>query len=245
MTNTREPEKVDVEGKKTWNDKDNQDGKRPEAIVINLLKNGQKVDSKTVKKVDGWEWKFEGLDKYENGEEIVYTITEERVEGYSTEVTGYDVKNSYTPGKVSIQVTKAWEDKNDQDGKRPGSVTVRLLADGEEVPGKALTLTKGNNWTGSFTDLDEYKEGKKIEYTIKEEPVGNGYVSVVTGTAEKGYVITNVRTPDTPPGKSNKNLPKTGDGANPTLYVSLLGLSGAALLLFEVLRRKKREQDDF
>ena len=79
VTNTREPEKTFVEGTKTWNDKDNQDGKRPTEITINLLKNGTKIASKKVTKADGWKWKFENLDKYENGKEINYTITEEKV----------------------------------------------------------------------------------------------------------------------------------------------------------------------
>ena len=92
---------------KTWNDKDNQDGKRPTEITINLLKNGTKIASKKVTEADGWKWKFENLDKYENGKEINYTISEEKVEGYTTEVAGYNVKNSYTPGKTGIQVTKA------------------------------------------------------------------------------------------------------------------------------------------
>ncbi|MEB3012826.1 Cna B-type domain-containing protein, partial [Parvimonas sp. D2] len=83
VTNTREPEKTSVEGTKTWNDKDNQDGKRPTEITINLLKNGTKIDSKKVTKAEGWKWKFENLDKYENGKEINYTITEEKVEGYT------------------------------------------------------------------------------------------------------------------------------------------------------------------
>ena len=107
-------EKVTVSGTKTWNDNNNQDGKRPDEITINLLKNGTKIDSKVVKKSDGWKWKFEGLDKYENGQEITYSISEEAVEGYSTEINGYDVKNSYTPGKTSVQVTKAWKDNNNQ-----------------------------------------------------------------------------------------------------------------------------------
>ncbi|ETJ29907.1 Collagen adhesin, partial [human gut metagenome] len=98
------------------------------------------------------------------------------------------VTNTRIPEKTSIQVTKAWEDGNNQDGKRPNSVKIKLLADGKEVSGKTLTLTKANNWTGTFTDLDEYKAGKKIEYTVKEEAVGNGYTSVVTGTAQDGYV---------------------------------------------------------
>lgn len=101
------PEKVSVEGSKTWDDKGNQDGKRPNEITINLLKNGKKIETKKVTKIDGWKWKFENLDKWENGEEINYTITEEKVEGYQTEVKGFNLKNSYTPGKTSVQVTKA------------------------------------------------------------------------------------------------------------------------------------------
>ena len=168
---------------------------------------------------------------------INYTIVEEKVEGYTTEVEGYNVKNSYTPGKTSIQVTKAWKDGNNQDGKRPESVTVKLFADGKET-GKTLTLTKANNWTGSFTDLDEYKDGKKIEYTVKEEAVGNGYVSVVTGTAKDGYVVTNVRTPNVPPEKPNKELPKTGNGMNLSLYGLLMLTSGSLPLLIGYIRKK-------
>ncbi|MGX7073802.1 Cna B-type domain-containing protein, partial [Falseniella ignava] len=94
------------------------------------------------------------------------------------------------------------------------------------------------NWTGSFTDLDEYKDGKKIVYTIKEEPVGNGYVSVVTGSAQDGYVVTNVRTPNTPPEKPNKELPKTGDGSNQSLYAWLMLTLGTLLMLLGYKHRK-------
>lgn len=97
-----------------------------------------------------------------------------------TEVNGYNVKNTYTPGKTSIQVTKAWDDNNDKDNKRPISVTIKLLADVRET-GNTLVLTKENRWTGTFTGLDEYKDGKKIVYTIKEELLGNDYKSVITG----------------------------------------------------------------
>ncbi|MFT4445789.1 Cna B-type domain-containing protein, partial [Parvimonas sp. G1967] len=232
VTNTREPEKIFVEGSKTWDDANNQDGKRPTEITVNLLKNGKKVATKKVTEKDGWKWKFENLDKYENGELINYTIVEEKVEGYTTEVEGYNVKNSYTPGKTSVQVTKAWKDNNDQDKKRPDSVTIELLADGKET-GKKVILTKENNWTGSFTDLDEYKDGKKIEYTVKEKAVGNGYKSVITGNAKEGFVVTNVRTP-------KPRIPKTGAGSNSALYTVLLGLSGTAL--FSVFRRKRKEE---
>ena len=37
-----------MKGSKTWNDADNQDGKRPESITVRLLANGEEKDSQTV-----------------------------------------------------------------------------------------------------------------------------------------------------------------------------------------------------
>lgn len=239
------PEKISVEGKKIWNDNNDQDGKRPDQIVINLLKNGVKFKSKTVKKDDGWKWKFEGLDKYENGKEIKYTITEEAINGYSTEILGYDVKNTRTPGQTSVQVTKTWKDQNNKDGMRPKKVRIRLLANGVEILGKILELSEMNGWTGTFTKLPINKNGKKIEYTVKEEPVGNGYQSFVTGNAKEGFVITNLKKskpPVTPPGGGGKDPenPQTGDKADIALYASLLAISGITLSLLIILKRKKK-----
>ena len=184
-------QKISIAGKKIWNDHNNQDGKRPKQIVINLLKEGTKIASKIVKKEDGWKWKFDGLDKYSGGKEIKYTITEDAINGYSAEIKGYDVKNSYMPGKTSVQVTKVWKDANNKDGKRPEKVRIRLLANGKEVPGKILVLSKLNGWTGTFKNLSINKDGKKIKYTVKEEPVGQGYESSEKGNAKDGFVITN------------------------------------------------------
>lgn len=242
------PEKISVEGKKIWNDNNDQDGKRPDQIVINLLKNGVKFKSKTVKKSEEgrWlKWKFEGLDKYENGKEIKYTITEEAINGYSTEILGYDVKNTRTPGQTSVQVTKTWKDQNNKDGMRPKKVRIRLLANGVEILGKILELSEMNGWTGTFTKLPINKNGKKIEYTVKEEPVGNGYQSFVTGNAKEGFVITNLKKskpPVTPPGGGGKDPenPQTGDKADIALYASLLAISGITLSLLIILKRKKK-----
>ena len=234
-------QKISIAGKKIWNDQNNQDGKRPKQIVINLLKEGNKIASKVVKKEDGWKWKFEGLEKYAGGQEIKYTITEEAINGYSAEIKGYDVKNSYVPGKTSVQVTKVWKDANNKDGKRPEKVRIRLIANGKEVPGRILVLSKLNGWTETFKNLPINKSGKKIKYTVKEEPVGQGYESSEKGNAKDGFVITNNkknRTIVKPNEKDPKN-PKTGDNTNIILYASLLGMSGIALLLFHILRRKK------
>ena len=195
VTNTHTPETVNVSGSKTWDDSDNQDGKRPDKITVRLLANRTEVANKEVTEKENWSWSFENLPKYEAGREITYTITEDAVGNYTTTVNGNDITNSYKPSKVSIGVTKAWNDGNDQDGKRPKNVTVHLYADGKDT-GKELTLTEAENWSGSFTDLDEYKGGQKIKYTIKEDEV-KGYTSGITGDVSTGYVVTNTHTPET------------------------------------------------
>ena len=186
--NHHTPEKVSVEGSKTWNDEENQDGKRPESITVRLFADGTEVTSKTVTANDNWKWSFTDLDKYNSGTEIVYTISEDIVADYTTVVDGYNITNTHTPEKISISGSKTWDDADNQDGKRPESITVRLFADGTEVTSK--TVTANDNWKWSFTDLDKYNSGTEIVYTISEDIVAD-YTTVVDG-----YNITNTHTPE-------------------------------------------------
>ena len=197
VTNTHTPETIDIEGSKTWNDNNNQDGKRPGSITIRLYADGRELTDKvqTVTASNGWNWKWEDLPKYANGTEITYTITEDAVENYTTVVDGYNVTNSYTPGKVDVPVTKSWNDENNADGHRPSSIKVKLMADGVDT-GKRLTLNADNHWSGSFSDLDEKKNGQTISYTVEEESV-NLYTGVVTGNMKEGFIITNTHIPET------------------------------------------------
>ena len=189
-------EKTSISGQKTWNDNDNHDGKRPSKITVNLLANGTKVASKEVKPdAEGnWLYQFDNLDVVDDaGNLIAYTVSEEPVAGYETSVEGTNITNSRTPEVTEVAVKKVWDDKENKDGLRPDKVTVRLLADGQEVAVKEITAT--DNWQASFTDLPVYKEGKKIAYTITEDPVA-GYTATIDG-----FTVTNHHTPPaTPPG---------------------------------------------
>ena len=186
--NHHTPEKVSVEGSKTWDDADNQDGKRPESIIVRLFADGTEVTSKIVTANDNWSWSFTDLDKYNSGTEIVYTISEDAVTDYITVVDGYNITNTHTPEKISISGSKTWDDADNQDGKRPESITVRLFADGTEVTSKAVTAN--DNWSWSFTGLDKYNSGTEIVYTISEDEVAD-YTTVVNG-----YDVTNTHTPE-------------------------------------------------
>ena len=204
ITNSYSPETVDVKATKNWDDANNQDGKRPTKITINLLADGQKVDSKEIQAAaDGtWTATFEKLAKYKAGKEIKYTVTEEAVAEYEATITDFTITNKYAPKEIDYKVTKVWNDANNQDGKRPESVTVQLYkkvgdADPVAVEGKKLTLTAkektdDNTWVASFTNLPQYEAGKEVTYSIKEVDVPAGYEASVTG-----QVVTNTYNPET------------------------------------------------
>ena len=199
----------DLYGSKTWEDNDDQDGKRPASITIRLLADGTEVDSRIVTEEDEWIWGFENLPAYaDDGHEIFYAVTEDAISDYTPDYNGFDVINTHTPGKTSITVTKAWDDADNQDGIRPDGVVIRLLADGEDT-GKEVVLNEEYGWTAVFSELDEFKNGRKIVYTVEEEEV-SGYTATITGDAESGFVVTNTHTP----GKTNIAVTKVWDDAD-------------------------------
>ena len=229
ITNSYTPGKTQVPVKKVWNDSENQDGKRPDSITVKLLADGQDT-GKTLElnKENNWSGSFTDLDVNKAGKAIKYIIEEVSVAEYESKVTGdattgFTITNSYTPAKTSVSVKKAWDDKDNQDGKRPASVTVKLLADGQDT-GKTLELTEANGWAGSFTDLDADKGGTPIQYTVVEVTVP-GYTSKVTGDAASGFTITNSYSPETVDVKATKNWDDANnqDGKRPTkITINLL-----------------------
>ena len=105
LTNRHEIEKTAVSGVKAWTDNNNEFGKRPTAITINLLANGVQVRSMNVTAADNWAYSFSDLDKYAGGNEITYTVTEEAVAGYTTTVSGTNVINTLVTYPVTYRYT--------------------------------------------------------------------------------------------------------------------------------------------
>ena len=208
-----------VSGTKTWKDNDDQDGKRPDSIKVNLLANGKVVQIKTVTASDNWKYSFTNLPEFENGQKITYTVTEDAVAGYTSTVDGYNVTNNHTPATVKVSGTKTWNDNNNQDGIRPSSITVNLLANGQQVASK--TVSASDNWQYSFDNLAAYANGQKITYTVTENAVA-GYTSTIDG-----YNITNTHNPTTPKKPQVPNnptapkepqVPNNGNKVTPKAY---------------------------
>ena len=72
ITNSHKPEVTSATVKKVWDDANNQDGKRPESLEVELS-NGKKV---TLNAENEWTATVENLPVYANGEKIAYTWTE-------------------------------------------------------------------------------------------------------------------------------------------------------------------------
>lgn len=179
--------------KKIWNDKENQDGKRPKTITVQLYANDQKVNDKTIELSDtnSWQASFGKLDKYDSqNQKITYSVKEVTVPaGYQSQVegdsgVGFTITNTYTPEVISITGQKTWDDKENQDGKRPKEITVRLLAN-DAATDKVATASEETGWKYTFTNLPKYKDGKQITYTIQEDSVAD-YTTTI-----QGFDITN------------------------------------------------------
>lgn len=229
ITNMHTPETTEVSGTKMWNDNENSVGLRPDSITVNLLANGIKVASQEVTAQSDWNYTFTDLPKYANGNEITYTVTEDTVANYTPTYNGYNITNDYTPGETSVTVTKIWDDNNDQDGIRPDAIQVQLYANGAKL-GDVITLTAADNWTYTWTKLDE-----NLTYTVKEVSDIEGYTATVGEVENGNVIITNTHTPTTPGQSDNKSdkkqdkniiaalLPSTGDSDG--FVLSIIGIT--------------------
>lgn len=191
---------------------------RPESITVKLLADGKDTGKTLTLNADNnWTGTFTNLVKSSNDpnetndgpKEIAYTVKEVSVNGYTGTITGdaatgFIITNTKEstggggggggsdsmPETTSVKVNKVWS--GDEAADRPGSITVKLLANGEDT-GKTLTLSAANKWSGTFRNLDKKENGKTIEYTIVEVSV-DGYTSAITGSASKGFTVTNTKT---------------------------------------------------
>lgn len=89
------PDTIDIPVRITWTDHKNRYDDRPSAVVVTLLKNGEPADSQIVIANSSGQWKtmFEAVDEYEKGEKIQYTVTENKLTGYSTKIDGTKISN--------------------------------------------------------------------------------------------------------------------------------------------------------
>lgn len=98
---------------------------------------------------------------------------------------------------IDITVTKVWDDADNQDGKRTGSITAKLMDGNETV--QTLEINERTQWAGTFSQVPDSKivedQIQTINYNVDEEAV-EGYEAAVIGTVEEGFVIANTHKPE-------------------------------------------------
>ena len=189
---TEEPDTV-IEVVKIWEDFDNRDGSRPDSITVHLFAGGEEVRTAVLTAADGWKKSFGGLPKFVNGHPIHYSVTEDPVEGYVSEIRGFTIRNRYVPQTVTVSVRKVWNDNGNRLGLRPQSIGMVLSN------GTAVLLNEENGWIAVITDLPAMVNGEPAVYTWTEQSV-IGYELESVVTEDNVTVFTNrpLKLPDKP-----------------------------------------------
>lgn len=185
--------KTSVTVDKVWEDHNNPN--RPASIQVELYykeKNGNEwrlFNTITLNQMNNWQYTWtelpaKGYDYKvkevgeKEGKFGKYEVTYSEEGGVLKENDGTysgTITNRASPS-TTINVTKVWDDGNNASGARPDSVDFFLYyrnlgeEDWKPYPDGKLTLTKNQNWKGSYTNLPVYAgdTDSLLEYTVME-----------------------------------------------------------------------------
>ncbi len=193
--NEYEIELTEVSVSKIWNDANDQDGLRPDALTV-TLSDGQTA---ALNAENDWSATITDIPRFEENSrnEIEYTWTEEEIPGYTltetvTEENATAFTNTHIPATRSLTVRKLWQDEDES--ARPESLIMVLM--GGNAP-QTVTLNAANNWEATLENLPVNRNGAPIQYTWLEPRV-NGYTQTAAVSEGDVTTFTNTRN-QTPP----------------------------------------------
>lgn len=211
------PKTTNLTVKKVWDDNDDQDGKR-RTVTFDLYRklageaNYTKMDDQSrdinVDAGDSAAYWFD-LPVVVEGKQAEYTAMEATtINGYTEQCTDpafaadgsgmvMTCTNTHAPETTRLGVNKVWNDANDQDGRRPPSITVHLVKNGVKT-NQSATLNADNDWSNAnaFTNLPVYENGMKITYGVQED-VPSGYTVTTDGVdKDRNITLTNTHHPN-------------------------------------------------
>lgn len=209
VTNTHIPERTSYTVEKLWlGDEGWEDEVRPDEIRLQLYMTdasgiGRPMGDEAIVRPDPvtgkWTHTWTDLYKYQDGgKEIRYYVKETGTEGYSLTASGSNalVNRMLT---TSLRVAKTWDDMDDEYGRRPARITVRLQRktrdslNWETLPeAKANAVLEARDGWGAveFTGLPTHdKQGRPYEYRAVESKIGEEDAADgrLTGETAAGY----------------------------------------------------------
>ena len=187
------PETVNLTVTKVWDDNNNNDGKRPCYVAVQLYADGvAQGQLELLANTNNWTYTYINLPKNKDGQAINYSIEEMKVpEGYTSTVNMDNntatITNTYTDEKINITIIGEWDDINDTDKIRPDNMTIIIYADGEKVT--EVIINNQTNWTQIVEDLPKYNNGTQINYTIVQVDIQDGYNNTIIQNGTNFTVI--------------------------------------------------------
>ena len=203
IVNVHEVKTMNIHVTKVWEDENNNDGYRPDAITVKLYADGALYGEKTITpdENDVWETTFENLPVYKKGEKVGYTVEEDAIDEYTTTYStekpivggDYDeaphevtITNRYEIKKMNIKVIKIWADSDNEDKLRPNALSFDLyktVGGGERElvlqfqlrSSTGTSVWKYKDLRTTIGGLNVYENGEKIHYSIEETTVIEGY----------------------------------------------------------------------
>ena len=204
---------------------------RPTKAVVQLLKDGALYATVTLNAENDWTYTWSKLPEYnQDGTKIAWSVAEQEIANYDVVITQdgttFTVTNTYDP-TVTRTVIKVWNDKG-YESKRPSSVQVLLLKNGETYD--AQRLNSANGWQFTWSNLPQYDDnGKEISWSIYEKPISS-YVASVSLNGNT-FVLTNTF--------NSQKLLQTGALWWP---IPVLVCTGLAFITAGMLSKKKKAQ---
>lgn len=178
----------DLTVNKIWDDENNKWGLRPDSIDIILKKSGVEIERKQIT-ADNLSVTFTDL---LTDDAKFYTIEEEPSQNYKATIEYNELEDCYEITNTlkddvfkDIEGTKTWV--GDNESKRPESITIKLLKDGEVY--RTTTTNADKDWKYSFEKVPIYNADEtKCIYSVEEVPVDN-YITQYD-TDNNGLAIT-------------------------------------------------------
>ena len=157
ITNTLIEEKLygDIYVNKIWEDDENIRESRSEKITLNLLRDGEIIETVDVTKAENWQYTFTDVQIWKNNYEMYnYSITENKIDKYDTTIEQIeDSENAY----LEFNITNTYR-------KIPTSVLVHHYYEGTEEKISEDVLIEGIVW-------DKYKTEKAEDIPANYEVV--------------------------------------------------------------------------
>ena len=181
VTNSRTIEKTSASIVIVWDDNDDAKGLRPESVSAKLFANSDEAGAATLDADNSWQYTWDGLQKYENATEIVYTSELVSVPD------NYVLMSSETSGDTKTLTL--------------GLQTVTLSSTSATYTGTdqkpTVTVTVGS----SSIDEDAYTVSYKLGVDEVNECVNSGTYTVIVTDKEGGYNLCNAEVTFTIVGK--------------------------------------------